>query len=139
MQLLAELDHKFQQDVFSDNHHWCADEPAQLGVKNSGADPYEHLLADLGACTAMTIRMYADHKKIPLEHVEVSLFHERNYLEDAANVSGNDQKIESLIRKVQLFGPLNGAEKNRLMEIADRYPVHKTLHNNPQAVIQLIA
>ena len=137
--LVAELDHKFQQEVFSDNHHWYADEPTQLGGKNSGPDPYEHLLAALGACTAMTIRMYADHKKIPLEHVEVSLTHERNYLEDAANVSGNDQKMESLIRKVQLFGSLNDVEKNRLMEIADRCPVHRTLHNNPQVVTQLIA
>lgn len=135
---MAELDRKFQQDVFSDNPHWCADEPTHLSGKNSGPDPYEHLLAALGACTAMTIRMYADHKKIQLEHVEVSLFHERNYLEDGTNVSENDQKIESLIRKVQLFGPLNDVEKNRLMEIADRCPVHRTLHNNPQVLTTLI-
>jgi len=135
---LTELDHKLQQDVFSDNHHWCADETTQLGTKNSGPDPYEHLLAALGACTAMTIRMYADHKNIPLEHVEVSLSHERHYLQDAANVSENDQKIESLTRKVQLFGPLNDVEKNRLMEIADRCPVHRTLHNNPQVLTTLI-
>jgi uncharacterized OsmC-like protein/esterase/lipase len=136
--LVAELDHKFQQEVFSDTHHWYADEPTQAGGQNSGPDPYEHLLAALGACTAMTIRMYADHKKIPLEHVEVSLAHERNYLEDAASVSADGQKIESLIRKVQLFGPLSESEKVRLIEIAERCPVHRTLHNNPIVITTLI-
>lgn len=71
--------------------------------------------------------------------MEVSLSHERNYLEDAGNVSEHDQKIESLIRKVQLFGPINNLEKARLMEIADRCPVHRTLHNSPQVLITLIA
>ena len=136
--LVAELDHKFQQEVFSDHHHWFADEPTQSGGKNSGPDPYEHLLAALGTCTAMTIRMYADHKKIPLEHVEVSLSHERNYLDDASRVSEEDKKIEVLIRKVQLLGPLSDVEKQRLMEIADRCPVHLTLHNNPQVLTTLI-
>ena len=136
--LVAELDHKFQQEIFSDHHHWFADEPTQLGGKNSGPDPYEHLLAALGACTAMTIRMYANHKKIPLEHVEVSLSHERNYVEDAGSSSKEDKQIESLIRKVQLLGPLSETERNRLMEIADRCPVHRTLHNNPQVLTTLI-
>jgi uncharacterized OsmC-like protein/esterase/lipase len=136
--LVAELDHKFQQEVFSDHHHWYADEPTQSGGKNSGPDPYEHLLAALGTCTAMTIRMYADHKKIPLEHVEVSLSHERNYVEDASRVSEDNTKIESLIRKVQLLGPLSDAQKSRLMEIADRCPVHRTLHNNPQVLTTLV-
>jgi putative redox protein len=136
--LVAEIDHKFQQDVFSDHHHWNADEPAQVGGKNSGPDPYEHLLAALGACTAMTIRMYATRKDIPLEHVEVSLSHERNYLEDASNVTEKNKNMESLIRKVQLFGPLNDAEKNRLMEIANRCPVHRTLHNDPQIITTLV-
>jgi uncharacterized OsmC-like protein/esterase/lipase len=136
--LVAELDHKFQQEVFSDSHHWYADEPTQSGGKNSGPDPYEHLLAALGTCTAMTIRMYADHKKIPLQHVEVSLSHERNYLNDADKASEHDEKIESLLRKVQLFGPLSDNEKKRLMEIADRCPVHRTLHNNPQILTVLI-
>lgn len=136
--LVAELDHKFQQEVFSDHHHWYADEPTQSGGKNSGPDPYEHLLAALGTCTAMTIRMYADHKKIPLEHVEVSLSHERNYVEDASRVSEDNTKIESLIRKIQLLGPLSDAQKSRLMEIADRCPVHRTLHNNPQVLTTLV-
>jgi putative redox protein len=136
--LVAEIDHKFQQDVFSDNHHWNADEPVKVGGKNSGPDPYEHLLAALGTCTAMTIRMYADHKNIPLEHVEVSLSHERNYLEDAGSAEKKNLKMESLIRKIQFFGPLKESEKTRLMKIADRCPVHRTLHNNPHVVTTLV-
>ena len=136
--LVAEIDHKFQLDVFSDHHHWNADEPVQFGGKNSGPDPYEHLLAALGACTAMTIRMYATRKEIPLEHVEVSLLHERNYLDDAGNAAEQNKNMEALIRKVQLLGPLSDSEKARLMEIADRCPVHKTLHNNPHVLTTLI-
>ncbi|OUR86854.1 osmotically inducible protein C [Gammaproteobacteria bacterium 42_54_T18] len=136
--LVAELDHKFQQEVFTDHHHWFADEPTKVGGQNTGPDPYEHLLAALGTCTAMTIRLYANHKKIPLEHVEVSLSHERNYLEDADNAAEQGSQIEALIRKVQLIGPLSDSEKARLMEIAERCPVHRTLHNNPQVVTTLV-
>jgi len=136
--LVAELDHKFQQEIFTDHHHWHADEPTKVGGQNTGPDPYEHLLAALGACTAMTIRMYANLKKIPLEHVEVSLSHERNYLEDAEKPEDQDSKIEALIRKVQLIGPLSDSEKARLLEIANRCPVHRTLHNNPHVVTTLI-
>lgn len=136
--LVAELDHKFQQEIFTDHHHWFADEPIKMGGQNTGPDPYEHLLAALGACTAMTIRMYANLKKLPLEHVEVSLSHERNYLDDAGKSEDKDSKIEALIRKVQLIGPLSDAEKKRLLEIADRCPVHKTLHNNPHVVTTLV-
>lgn len=136
--LVAELDHKFQQEIYTDHHHWFADEPTQMGGQNSGPDPYEHLLAALGACTAMTLRMYANLKKIPLEHVEVSLSHQRNYLEDAEKSDDKSSKIEALIRNVQLTGPLSDAEKHRLLDIADRCPVHKTLHNNPHVITRLI-
>lgn len=135
---VAELDHKFQQQVFSDHHQWFADEPTKVGGQNSGPDPYEHLLAALGACTAMTIRMYANHKKLPLEHVEVSLFHDRNYLDDADHAAEKGSQIEALVRKVQLVGALTEEQKVRLMEIADRCPVHRTLHNNPKVVTHLI-
>lgn len=135
---VAELDHKFQQQVFSDHHQWFADEPTKVGGQNSGPDPYEHLLAALGTCTAMTIRMYANHKKLPLEHVEVSLFHDRNYLDDADHAAEKGSQIEALVRKVQLVGALTEEQKVRLMEIADRCPVHRTLHNNPKVVTHLI-
>lgn len=136
--LVSEVDHKFQQEVFTDHHHWFADEPTKMGGQNSGPDPYEHLLAALGACTAMTIRMYANHKKLPLEHVEVSLSHERNYVDDARQSEDENSKMEALIRKVQLIGPLSEEEKTRILHIADRCPVHKTLHNNPRVVTTLV-
>ena len=136
---VAELDHKFQQQVFSDHHQWFADEPTKVGGQNTGPDPYEHLLAALGACTAMTIRMYANHKKLALEHVEVSLSHERNYVKDANHADENNTQIEALVRKVQLIGDLSDAEKARLMEIADRCPVHRTLHNKPKVITHLIS
>jgi putative redox protein len=136
--MVSEIDHKFQQNIHTDHHHWYADEPTKLGGKNSGPDPYEHLLAALGACTAMTIRMYADHKKLPLEHVDVVLSHDRNYFIDADKTEDNGSKIEALIRKVKLIGPLSEDDKNRLLQIADRCPVHKTLHNNPHVVTTLL-
>lgn len=135
--MVSEIDHKFQQNIHTDHHHWYADEPTNLGGKNSGPDPYEHLLAALGACTAMTIRMYADHKKLPLEHVDVVLSHDRNYFIDADKTEDEGSKIEALIRKVTLIGPLSDEDKNRLLQIADRCPVHKTLHNNPHVVTEL--
>ena len=109
-----------------------------MGGQNSGPDPYEHLLAALGTCTAMTIRMYASHKKLPLEQVEVSLSHQRNYINDAKSSEDDSSKMEALIRKIQLTGPLSDEEKARLLQIADRCPVHKTLHNNPHVVTTLI-
>ena len=136
--LVTEVDHKFQQEVFTDNHHWFADEPTSMGGQNTGPDPYEHLLAALGTCTAMTIRMYASHKKLPLEHVEVSLSHERNYIDDCSTSDNENSKMEALIRKVQLIGPLSDEQKTRLLQIADRCPVHKTLHNNPHVVTTLV-
>jgi putative redox protein len=136
--MVSEVDHKFQQSVFSDHHHWYADEPYNVGGSNTGPDPYEHLLAALGACTAMTIRMYATRKKLALEHVDVSLFHSRDYLDDASHAGDKPQQVENLHRHIQLTGDLTDEQKARLMEIADRCPVHRTLHNNPQVITKLI-
>jgi putative redox protein len=136
--VVAELDHKFQQSVYSDHHHWHADEPIAVGGQNTGPDPYEHLLAALGACTSMTIRMYANRKKLALEHVEVSLYHARDYVKDAEQAGEKPTQVEKLVRKVQLVGNLTKQEKDRLMEIADKCPVHRTLHNNPQVETVLV-
>lgn len=136
--VVSELDHKFQQCIYSDHHHWYADEPLNVGGRNTGPDPYEHLLAALGACTAMTIRMYASQKKWPLEHVEVSLSHTRNYLEDANAAGTKPTQVEHLIRNVQFSGELSEQQITRLLEIADKCPVHRTLHNNPAVVTKLV-
>tara|TARA_R110002110_G_scaffold205066_7_gene417330 strand:- start:488406 stop:489611 length:1206 start_codon:yes stop_codon:yes gene_type:complete len=126
---VEEKNHVFTQHVYSDSHHWLADEPAAVGGNNMGPDPYEHLLAALGTCTSMTLRMYAQRKSLPLEHVIVDLQHYRDYPQDCAECDDKATKIDVLEREITLRGDLSSAERERLMEIADRCPVHRTLHN----------
>ncbi|ALS98286.1 bifunctional alpha/beta hydrolase/OsmC family protein [Lacimicrobium alkaliphilum] len=125
---VAEKNHKFTQHVSSDSHYWLADEPKDMGGENMGPDPYEHLLAALGACTAMTLRMYATHKKLPLEHVEVTLSHQRQHGKDCADCEGDN--LEVIERQITLKGELDQAQRQRLLEIANKCPVHKTLHSH---------
>ncbi|MBY4678267.1 bifunctional alpha/beta hydrolase/OsmC family protein [Marinobacterium arenosum] len=124
---VEERNHQFTRNVFSDSHFWLADEPTQVGGLNLGPDPYEHLLAALGACTSMTIRMYANHKKLPLEDVSVELRHARHYNEDCEHCEDEQQRLELLERQVRLRGELTDEQRQRLLQIADRCPVHKTL------------
>jgi putative redox protein len=122
---------RFLRDIVSDDHHWLADEPTALGGDNLGPDPYEHLLAALGACTSMTIRMYANRKEWPLEDVSVDLSHSREYLEDCEGCETDaDRKLEVLSRVIRFEGALDDDQRQRLMEIADRCPVHRTLEGN---------
>ena len=88
----------------------------------------------LGACTSMTLRMYANHKKLPLEDVTVRLQHERVHAEDCIDCN---QKIERITRRISLIGDLDDAQRQRLLEIADRCPVHRTLESDPQIVTEL--
>lgn len=127
--LVRELNHRFTQQVFTDSHSWQADEPRALGGDDTGPDPYEHLLAALGTCTAMTLRMYANHKQLPLEHVEVELEHGREYLEDCAECEKDGKQIEVIDRSITLRGDLTPEQRDRLLQIADRCPVHRTLHS----------
>jgi uncharacterized OsmC-like protein/alpha/beta superfamily hydrolase len=129
---VEEKDHKFTQHVHSDSHYWLADEPTSVGGNNTGPDPYEHLLAALGACTSMTLRMYAEHKSLPLEHVAVELRHSRDYIEDCQGCEEKTMKIEVLERVVTLQGDLSEEQRQRLLQIADRCPVHRTLHSELQ-------
>ena len=92
------------------------------------------LLMSLGACTSMTLRMYANRKKLPLEDVVVRLQHERVHAEDCVDCS---EKIERLTRRITLVGELDEAQRQRLLEIADKCPVHRTLENNPHIVTEL--
>jgi putative redox protein len=127
--LVRELNHRFTQQVFTDSHSWQADEPRALGGDDTGPDPYEHLLAALGTCTAMTLRMYANHKQLPLEHVEVELEHGREYLLDCADCEKDGKQIEVIDRSITLRGDLTPEQRDRLLQIADRCPVHRTLHS----------
>lgn len=128
--LVDEKNRHFTRTVISDSHVWLADEPVAAGGLDLGPDPYEHLLAALGTCTSMTIRMYADHKKLPLEDVTVSLSHDRQYNHDCEGCDEKPQKIEVINRIVTLKGDLSDENRQRLLEIADRCPVHRTLKSN---------
>ena len=130
--LVEEKNHRFTQHVNSDSHYWLADEPQSMGGDNTGPDPYEHLLAALGACTSMTLRMYADRKSLALKSVKVELRHSRDHLQDCAHCDEEPRKIELIERLVTLDGELDEAARKRLLEIADRCPVHRTLHGELQ-------
>ena len=120
---------KFEQSVVVGKHRYLADEPTSVGGNGSGPSPYEYLLAGLGACTSMTIRLYADLKKIPLKRVSVLLRHDKIHAADCENCETREGKIDRIEREVTLTGYLTPEQRARLMEIADKCPVHRTLHS----------
>ena len=117
----------FLQDVMAGPiHHVLADEPKAYGGTNRGMSPYQFIAAGLGACTSMTIRMYARRKGWPLNHVRVDVTHEKVHAQDCAHCTPED-KLDRFTRVITLDGPLGPDQRNRLLEIADRCPVHRTL------------
>jgi putative redox protein len=118
---------RFAQDVMAGRHRLRADEPVSVGGSDTGASPYELLLAALGACTAMTVRMYAELKKLPLERVSVELKHEKVHAKDCVDCDTRDAKLDHVDRVVTFEGPLDEAQRARLLEIANKCPVHRTL------------
>ncbi|AXI47240.1 osmotically inducible protein C [Sulfitobacter sp. SK012] len=126
----------FLQDVTSGPlHHGLADEPLAYGGTNRGMSPYGFLSAGLGACTSMTIRMYARRKGWPLEHVSVDVSHNKVHAQDAETGSGD--KIDTWKRRISLSGALTDEQRARLLEIADRCPVHRTLERASEVVTEL--
>ncbi|OEE58929.1 osmotically inducible protein C [Enterovibrio norvegicus FF-454] len=126
---VTEHNKQFTRTIQTDHHQWFADEPVDFGGDNLGPDPYEHLLAGLGACTSMTLRMYANRKNLPLDDVKVTLSHSRQYGDDCEHCDDEHSKVEVLAREIALFGNLTDDERQRLLEIADKCPVHKTLES----------
>ncbi|MEA2879456.1 MAG: hypothetical protein QOF14_4652 [Hyphomicrobiales bacterium] len=118
---------KFEQSVIIGKHRLLADEPVSAGGNGSGPNPYDYLLTSLGACTSMTIRLYADLKKLPLKHVSVRLTHDKIHAADCENCETKEGKIDRIDREVTLEGDLTTEQRARLMEIADKCPVHRTL------------
>lgn len=118
---------KFTQTLHSGPHQLVADEPEEYGGNNEGPGPYEYVLMGLGACTSMTIRMYADRKKIPLERVRVILSHKKIHAEDCVDCESKEGKIDEIVREITLEGDLTGEQRQRLLDIANRCPVHRTL------------
>lgn len=119
----------FLQDIQSGpKHHTVADEPLAYGGTNKGMSPYGFLSAGLGACTSMTIRMYARRKGWPLDHVRVEICHDKVHAQDAE--TGAKNRIDTFRREIHLTGDLDADQRQRLLEIADRCPVHRTLENS---------
>ena len=118
---------KFQQLVTVGRHAIVADEPASVGGMDTGLNPYQLVLAGLGACTSMTIRLYADRKGLPLEHVAVELRHSRVHAQDCVDCETREGQIDRIDRVLSFTGSLNEEQRAKLMEIADKCPVHRTL------------
>jgi len=129
--IVTELDNKFLRGVFSDSHQLMADEPVSFGGNNLGPNPYDLLLMSLGACTSMTLRMYANHKKLPIEDITVRLQHEHVHADDCEQCEDREGKLEKITRYIDYKGELTQAQRSRFLEIADRCPVHKTLRSIP--------
>lgn len=118
---------KFQQTVTTGPHQMVADEPIAVGGQDSGPGPYDFLLAGLGACTSMTMRMYADRKSLPLDRVTVTLKHSKIYAKDCAECETREGLLDQIDRVISIEGALDADQRARLMEIADKCPVHRTL------------
>jgi uncharacterized OsmC-like protein/fermentation-respiration switch protein FrsA (DUF1100 family) len=120
-------DSKFQQIISTGPHRLLADEPVVAGGEDTGPGPYDLLLASLGACTSMTMRMYADRKSLPLERVTVTLKHQKIHAEDCAECETKAGLLDQIDRVIAMEGTLDAEQRQKLMEIADKCPVHRTL------------
>jgi putative redox protein len=120
---------KFQQTVRVGKHVFLADEPESLGGTDSGPSPYDLLLAALGSCTSMTMKMYADRKGIPLEGAYIVLEHSREHVEDCRSCNNEDNRIDVIDRSITLKGDLTEEQRQKLLGIAQKCPVHRTLEN----------
>jgi putative redox protein len=118
---------KFQQSVSIGPHRLLADEPVAAGGEDSGPGPYDLLLAGLGACTSMTMRLYADRKSLPLERTTVTLRHSKIYAQDCAECETRTGMLDQIERVISMDGALDAEQRKKLMEIADKCPVHRTL------------
>ncbi|HYU35750.1 MAG TPA: alpha/beta fold hydrolase [Thermoanaerobaculia bacterium] len=124
--LVAEVE-GYAQRIVARRHRLTADEPVEMGGTDTGPSPYELLMAGLGACTSMTVRMYANRKGLPLEGVRVRLRHGKVHALDCAHCETKEGKIDRIERIVEVLGPLTDEQRARLLEIADKCPVHRTL------------
>lgn len=121
-------------EVTAGGHRWRADEPRDVGGDDAGPNPYQMLLAALGACTAMTLRMYAQRKQWPLRRATVTLHHEKIHARDCADCETREGRIDRIERRLELEGDLDAAQRRRLAEIADKCPVHRTLQGEVRIV-----
>ena len=119
-------------------HHLIADEPVAAGGQDTGPGPYDFLLTGLGACTSMTMRMYADRKSLPLDRVTVTLKHSKIHAKDCEECETREGMLDQIEREISIEGTLDAEQRTRLMEIADKCPVHRTLHSEIRIVTRAV-
>jgi putative redox protein len=127
----------FLQKVLTPHHSLFVDEPKSVGGTDAGPTPYDLILGALGACTSMTLRLYAERKGIPLEEIRVRLRFSRIHALDCAQCETKEGKIDHIERAIELSGPLTEQQRQRLLEMADRCPVHRTLQSEIHIVTRL--
>jgi uncharacterized OsmC-like protein len=127
----------FRQQIEAGQHRFVVDEPLSVGGHDEGPNPYELLAAALGACTSITLQMYAKQKGWPLEAVEIRLSHEKIHARDCAECETKDGRIDRIRREIVLRGSLDESQRARLLEIANRCPVHRTLLSELHVVTTL--
>ena len=125
--VIVKSEEKLKQAITLGNHTLIADEPVEAGGTDEGPDPYSLLLAALGACTSITVKLYAAQKGWDLQSVQVKLKHEKIHAADCTECETKDGKLDQITREIHFEGNLSEEETNRLREIAKRCPVHRTL------------
>lgn len=118
---------RLRQAITVGPHQFLADEAKDVGSSDEGPDPYEYLLSALGTCTNMTLRMYADRKRWPLREVQTALSHAKSYAADCEHCEQPGAMVDKIERQITLLGELSQEQRDRLLQIADRCPVHRTL------------
>lgn len=117
----------FLQEVVNGRHHLRVDEPVSMGGGDAAPGPYDYLLIGLGACTSMTVGLYARRKQFPLENITVSLSHSRIHAKDCEECETKEGMLDRIDMQIELTGPLTPEQRSKLMEIAAKCPVHRTL------------
>ncbi len=131
-------DGKFAQTINVGRHWLRADEPPSVGGDDSGPSPYQLLSASLGACTSMTMRLYAMRKKWSIDRISVRVHHEKIHAQDCAKCENTEGKVDRMEREIHVEGELTEEQKQRLLEIADKCPVHRTLHSEVVVTSRLV-
>jgi putative redox protein len=128
----------FTQEIVASGHRFFADEPVESGGENAGPAPYELLAAALGACTSMTLRIYARRKQWPLASVVVRLRHSKVHAQDCEDCESDAAQLDRIDRDIELIGDLSEEQRATLLEIADKCPVHRTLTRGLEVRTRLI-
>ncbi|PSQ95143.1 MAG: osmotically inducible protein C [Bacteroidetes bacterium SW_9_63_38] len=128
-QVVTHTEETYRTEIAAGRHPLVADEPEEVGGTDAGPTPYDYLLAALGSCTGMTLRMYADRKDWPLDGATVRLSHETVHAQDCDHCDTSEGKVDRIVRDIELTGDLSTEQRERLLEIANKCPVHRTLHS----------